>query len=53
MEEVNAFCFLTPYLHRFIPGHAESVTILKKMRGKELPAKASSETKRRALPSGP
>jgi hypothetical protein len=28
-EEVDAFCYLTPYLRRFIPGRAELVRIMK------------------------
>ena len=37
LEEVNAFCFLTPYLRRFIPGRAELVAILKRSREKGTP----------------
>ena len=29
-EDVNAFCYLTPFLRRFIPGRAELVKIMKK-----------------------
>ena len=29
-EEVRDFCYLTPFLRRFIPGRAELVKILKK-----------------------
>ena len=29
-EEVNAFCYLTPFLRRFIPGRAELVKMMKK-----------------------
>src|SRR5205085_105906 len=37
---VNAFCFLTPYLRRFIPGRSELVASLKKTHGK----RTASET---------
>ena len=40
IEEVNAFCFLTPYLRRFIPERAELVAIMKKMRDKGTPEEA-------------
>ena len=40
LEEVNAFCFLTPYLRRFIPARAELVAIMKKTHDRGLNTEA-------------
>jgi len=41
-EEVEAFCYLTPFLRRFIPGRAELVRIMKY--GKECSGSSGKET---------
>ena len=44
-EEVEAFCYLTPFLRRFIPGRAELVRIMKY--GKECSGSSGKETTNR------
>ena len=53
-EEVNLFCYLTPFLQRFLPGRAELVLILKYgLTGKEQPrSKEEKKGVRRAPEQG-